>query len=146
MDQQQYSMQAWGLGTSFGPRVILAEVDFALPVTGVTALLGPAGTGKSTMLRTLAGLNDSNPRFRRWGKVQIGGQPLTQNNRPQLVQQHARLMRANTLDALIEMARQREQRSPLQWREWVIEQLQKYGFAELIHMLDKPTMELSSAP
>ena len=141
---QQYSMQAWGLGASFGPRVILAEVDFALPVTGVTALLGPAGTGKSTLLRTLAGLNDVNPRFRSWGKAQYQGQPLSQENRPQLVQQHARLMRANTLDALIEIARQREQRTPLQWREWVTEQLQKYGFAELIHVLDKPTMELGS--
>lgn len=141
---QQHSLQAWGLGASYGPRVILAEVDFALPVTGVTALLGPAGTGKSTLLRTLAGLNDINPRFRSWGRVQCADQPLNSDNRPKLVQQHARLMRANTLDALIEMARQREQRAPLQWREWVTEQLQKYGFAELIHVLDKPTMELSS--
>ena len=141
---QQYSMQAWGLGASFGPRVILAEVDFALPLTGVTALLGPAGTGKSTLLRTLAGLNDVNPRFRSWGQVKYAGLPLNAENRPRLVQQHARLMRANALDALIEMARQREQRTPLQWREWVTEQLQKYGFAELIHVLDKPTMELSS--
>ena len=141
---QQYSMQAWGLGASFGPRVILAEVDFALPLTGVTALLGPAGTGKSTLLRTLAGLNDVNPRFRSWGQVKYASQPLSAENRPRLVQQHARLMRANALDALIEMARQREQRTPLQWREWVTEQLQKYGFAELIHVLDKPTMELSS--
>ena len=137
-------MQAWGLGASFGPRVILAEVDFALPLTGVTALLGPAGTGKSTLLRTLAGLNDVNPRFRSWGQVKYASQPLSAENRPRLVQQHARLMRANALDALIEMARQREQRTPLQWREWVTEQLQKYGFAELIHVLDKPTMELSS--
>ena len=141
---QQHSLQAWGLGASYGPRVILAEVDFALPASGVTALLGPAGTGKSTLLRTLAGLNDVNPRFRRWGQVQCKGQPLGTANQPRLVQQHARLMRANTLDALIEMARQGEQKTPLQWRQWVTEQLQQYGFAELAQVLDSPTMELST--
>jgi atypical dual specificity phosphatase len=141
---QQHSLQASGLGASYGPRVILAEVDFVLPAAGITALLGPAGTGKSTLLRTLAGLNDANPRFRSWGQVLSGGQPLSSNNRPRLVQQHARLMRANTMDALIEMARQVEQRSPLQWRQWVTEQLQNYGFAELAQELDSPTMKLSS--
>ena len=141
---QQYSLQASGLGASYGPRVILAEVDFALPVTGVTALLGPAGTGKSTLLRTLAGLNDVNPRFRSWGQVLCAGKSLSNLNQPRLVQQHARLMRANTLDALIEMARQREQRSPLEWRQWVTEQLQSYGFAEIAQVLDSPTMQLSS--
>lgn len=102
-----------GPEASYGPRgSLLAEVDFALPASGVTALLGPAGMSKSTLLRTLAGLNDVNPRFRRWGQVQCKGQPLGTANQPRLVQQHARLMRANTLDALIEMARQGEQNSP----------------------------------
>ena len=92
---QQYSLQASGLGASYGPRVILAEVDFALPVTGVTALLGPAGTGKSTLLRTLAGLNDVNPRFRSWGQVDYAGKQVQSSppnaaieaDLPRLVQQ-----------------------------------------------------------
>lgn len=149
--EQQHSLQVQGLGASYGPRVILAEVDFALPVHGVTALLGPAGTGKSTLLRTLAGLNTANPRFRCWGQVSYAQQPLNMpltadgaQALPRLVQQHARLMRANTLDALIEMARQTEQRSPLEWRNWVTEQLQNYGFAELAQALDNPTMMLST--
>ena len=149
--EQQHSLQVQGLGASYGPRVILAEVDFGLPAHGVTALLGPAGTGKSTLLRTLAGLNAPNPRFRCWGQVSYAQQPLNMpltadgaQALPRLVQQHARLMRANTLDALIEMARQTEQRSPLEWRNWVTAQLQNYGFAELAQALDNPTMLLSS--
>ncbi len=149
--EQQYSLQVQGLGASYGPRVILAEVDFGLPAHGVTALLGPAGTGKSTLLRTLAGLNTANPRFRSWGQVSYAQQPLNMplmadgaQALPRLVQQHARLMRANTLDALIEMARHTEQRSPLEWRNWVTAQLQNYGFAELAQALDNPTMLLSS--
>ncbi|MPS94196.1 ATP-binding cassette domain-containing protein [Comamonas sp.] len=148
---QQHSLQLQGLGASFGPRVVLAEVDFTLPQSGVTALLGPAGTGKSTLLRTLAGLNASNPRFRSWGQVVYADQPLRMpwsadgvQALPRLVQQHARLMRANTLDALIENARQCESRAPLQWRHWVTEQLQHYGLAELAQVLDKPTMLLSA--
>ncbi|NIF83513.1 ATP-binding cassette domain-containing protein [Comamonas sp. Tr-654] len=148
---QQHSLQVQGLGASFGPRVVLAEVDFTLPQSGVTALLGPAGTGKSTLLRTLAGLNGGNPRFRSWGLVVYADQPLHmplsadgEQALPRLVQQHARLMRANTLDALIEKARQSESRAPLQWRHWVSEQLQHYGLAELAQVLDKPTMLLSA--
>ena len=148
---QQHSLQVQGLGASFGPRVVLAEVDFTLPQSGVTALLGPAGTGKSTLLRTLAGLNASNPRFRSWGQVVYVDQPLDMpwsangvQALPSLVQQHARLMRANTQDALIEKARQRDPRAPLEWRHWVSEQLQHYGLAELAQMLDKPTMLLSA--
>ena len=140
-----------GLGASYGPRVVLAEVDFTLPQSGVTALLGPAGTGKSTLLRTLAGLNAVNPRFRSWGQVVYAAQPLHMplsadgvQALPRLVQQHARLMRANTLDALIEKARRTEHRAPLEWRRWVTEQLQHYGFAELAQALDKSTMLLSA--
>lgn len=149
--EQQNSLQVQGLGASYGPRVVLAEVDFVLPAKGVTALLGPAGTGKSTLLRTLAGLNAANPRFRTWGQVTYAGQPLdmplsaeSPQALPRLVQQHARLMRANTLDALIEMGRQTESRSPLEWRQWVTEQLQQFGFAELAQVLDSPTMLLST--
>lgn len=148
---QQHSLQVQGLGASYGPRVVLAEVDFTLPQSGVTALLGPAGTGKSTLLRTLAGLNAVNPRFRSWGQVVYCAHPLRMplsadgvQALPRLVQQHARLMRANTLDALIEKARQSESRAPLQWRTWVTEQLQHYGFAELAQVLDKSTMLLSA--
>ena len=149
--EQQNSLQVQGLGASYGPRVVLAEVDFVLPAKGVTALLGPAGTGKSTLLRTLAGLNEANLRFRTWGQVTYVGQlldmPLSAESPqalPRLVQQHARLMRANTLDALIEMGRQTESRSPLEWRQWVTEQLQQFGFAELAQVLDSPTMLLST--
>ena len=93
-----------GFGVAFGQRVILAELDFSLPPQGVTALLGPVGSGKSTLLRTLAGLNDAHPRFQHWGQVLYQGQPLGAAPRPRLVQQHARLMMASTLDALAEQA------------------------------------------
>jgi len=36
------------------------DVDFSVPLKGITALFGPSGCGKTTLLRTLAGLEKAN--------------------------------------------------------------------------------------
>ena len=132
-----------GFGVAFGQRVILAELDFSLPPQGVTALLGPVGSGKSTLLRTLAGLNDTHPRFQHWGQVLYQGQPLGAAPRPRLVQQHARLMMASTLDALAEHVRTRLGLAPGELRAWCAAYVERMGFPELTPLLGQPTMELS---
>lgn len=142
---QDYSLQVAGLGASFGARVILAEVDFALPARGVTVLLGPSGSGKSTLLRTLADLNAANPRFRRWGSTRYAGQPWSSGMQaPRLVQQQARLMMASTFDAIVELARPRLKLVPHELRDWCRAQVQAFGFPELGLMLDQPALELSA--
>ncbi|WP_234642247.1 ATP-binding cassette domain-containing protein [Delftia tsuruhatensis] len=141
--KQDYSLQVTGLGASFGARVILAEVDFVLPARGITALLGPVGCGKSTLLRTLADLNAANPRFRRWGGMRYAGQPWHGGMpAPRLVQQQARLMRATTFDAIVELARPRLKMVPHELRDWCRQQVQAFGLPELGLMLDQPAMEL----
>lgn len=45
-----------GVTVTFGEKTVLDRLDFALPETGVTVLLGPSGRGKTTLLRVLAGL------------------------------------------------------------------------------------------
>lgn len=132
------------LGASFGPRVVLSQVDFQLAPTGITAMLGPAGTGKSTLLRTLAGLNQSNPRFRTWGQIQVvpvaGEKGRTEIR---LVQQHVKLMRASTLDAMSDVLRRQTAFSPAALREHCAHQLQEHGFADLGQCLDLPVISLS---
>ena len=141
---QDYSLQVAGLGASFGARVILAEVDFALPARGVTVLLGPSGSGKSTLLRTLADLNAANPRFRRWGSTRYAGQPWSSGMQaPRLVQQQARLMMASTFDAIVELARPRLKLVPHELRDWCRTQVQAFGFPELALMFDQPALQLS---
>ena len=141
---QDYSLQVAGLGASFGARVILAEVDFALPARGVTVLLGPSGSGKSTLLRTLADLNAANPRFRRWGSARYAGQPWRSGlQAPRLVQQQARLMMASTFDAIVELARPRLKLVPHELRDWCRAQVQAFGFPELALMFDQPALQLS---
>ncbi|WP_315531813.1 ATP-binding cassette domain-containing protein [Delftia acidovorans] len=141
---QDYSLQVAGLGASFGARVILAEVDFALPARGVTVLLGPSGSGKSTLLRTLADLNAANPRFRCWGSTRYAGQPWRSGMQaPRLVQQQARLMMASTFDAIVELARSRLKLVPHELRDWCRAQVQAFGFPELALMFDQPALQLS---
>ncbi|MFP4611402.1 MAG: ATP-binding cassette domain-containing protein, partial [Thiohalophilus sp.] len=56
-------------GVAFGDSVILRSVDLTVPERGVFALLGPAGTGKSTLLRTICGINQAVSNLRTWGEV-----------------------------------------------------------------------------
>ncbi|MEV6222051.1 ATP-binding cassette domain-containing protein [Nocardia fluminea] len=45
-----------GAGKQFGPVSAVHEIDFAVPAGSVAALVGPAGAGKSTVLRMVLGL------------------------------------------------------------------------------------------
>lgn len=45
-----------GLTHAYGSRVIVSEITFNVAPGGLTALIGPTGCGKSTILRVLAGL------------------------------------------------------------------------------------------
>lgn len=137
------SLKVEGLGAAFGDKVVLAELDFTLPPSTVTALLGPVGSGKSTLLRTLAGLNDTNTRFRQWGLASYLGQPVAGLNRPRLVQQHARLMMASTFDALVEHVRPQLGLSGRSLRDWCTAYVQAMDFPELAGLLDISTIELS---
>lgn len=49
-------LRADGLGFSANGRVLLAGVSFTLPAGGITAVVGPNGTGKSLLLRLCHGL------------------------------------------------------------------------------------------
>lgn len=59
-----------GLEAWIGSQQILHGVDFEVPATGVTALLGRNGVGKTTTLRAVLGL------VRRAGQVELAGEPV----------------------------------------------------------------------
>jgi sulfate transport system ATP-binding protein len=62
------SIEIEGVGKKFGGFVALSDINLNIPTGELTALLGPSGGGKSTLLRIIAGLETSDT-----GTVQIEG-------------------------------------------------------------------------
>ena len=65
-----------GLHVSFGSREVLHGVDATFEGNLITALIGPTGCGKTTLLRTLNRLNDLVPGFQVRGRVEVDGQDI----------------------------------------------------------------------
>jgi len=60
------SIEITGVGKRFGDFVALEDVSLSIPTGQLTALLGPSGGGKSTLLRIIAGLEQADD-----GRVEI---------------------------------------------------------------------------
>lgn len=132
-------------GVAFGDRVILSAVDLALPARGVTVLLGPAGTGKSTLLRTLAGFNAANPSHRSWGEALYSGRALGSGDMPALLMQSARLMMSSVRENIIGGMPGRDSLSRADQNELCGHLLHEAGLPELAQRLDEPAVQLSLA-
>ncbi|MBM0123577.1 ABC transporter ATP-binding protein [Pimelobacter simplex] len=65
------ALSAHGLTCAIGRRTVLSDVDLEVRPGEVLGLIGANGTGKSTLLRTLAGV-----RAPAAGEVRVGAQPL----------------------------------------------------------------------
>ncbi len=66
------SIEVRQVGKLFGDFVALDDITVSLPTGQLTALLGPSGGGKSTLLRIIAGLEDADT-----GSVAIEGRDAT---------------------------------------------------------------------
>jgi ABC-type polar amino acid transport system ATPase subunit len=64
-------MTATGVRKSFGSRTILDGVDLVVPPRSTHVIIGPSGGGKSTLLRSLAGLETIDE-----GEIRIGTEVL----------------------------------------------------------------------
>jgi sulfate transport system ATP-binding protein len=67
------SIAVEGVTKRFGDYVALQDVTFEVPTGGLTALLGPSGGGKSTLLRLIAGLEQPDE-----GTIRISGEEATE--------------------------------------------------------------------
>lgn len=132
-------------GVAFGEKTVLASINLDLPDRETTVLLGPSGTGKSTLLRTLAGFNDPNPSLRTWGNAVYLGAALTTDERPVLSAQNARLMMASILENIIHGLPERRNLTPIQQRQLAKRLLQSAGLGELVDRIDEPVIHLTLA-
>ncbi|WOQ15681.1 sulfate ABC transporter ATP-binding protein [Raineyella sp. W15-4] len=66
------SIEIRGVSKNFGDFSALSDIDLTIPTGDLTALLGPSGGGKSTLLRIIAGLEHADT-----GSVAIAGVDAT---------------------------------------------------------------------
>jgi atypical dual specificity phosphatase len=122
--------------------VVLASVDLTLSGTGVDVLMGPVKAGKSTLMRSLAGLNNSAALFRSWGTATLQGNPLMAGCQPVLVQQHATLLNATVGDAVMLYARQMHERTSGTLKDAALQALLSHGLAGFVPDLSASVLSL----
>lgn len=132
-------------GIAFGTRVILADVSFSIQSDkGVIVVMGPGGTGKSTLMRSLAGINKRSSNAHEWGQILYKDQPIDQQNVPQLVQQNAKAMGLPVIESFAEKIRQSSEKSlsPAEMRAFIISELERLEIPSMIQYLDQPMIQL----
>lgn len=103
--------------------------------------MGPVKAGKSTLFRTLAGSYDGHALHKSWGELSIHGQAMTAENRPALVQQHAKILDQPLLQALLHPIRGTAQRSTAEWHALGLEWMSRHGLTDYIALADRPLLQ-----
>lgn len=129
-------------GVAFGDRIILRTVDLQIPDKGIVTLLGPSGTGKSTLLRTICGINNAVSALRTWGSVTYLGEPLGEGEYPLLVAQKTKLMMATVLENIINELPEKQNLNKLQQRDLAQRLLTQAGLEFLNELIDSPVIDL----
>ncbi|WP_166668862.1 phosphatase domain-containing putative toxin [Thiohalophilus thiocyanatoxydans] len=129
-------------GVAFGDNVILRSVDLSVPERGVFALLGPGGTGKSTLLRTICGINQAVSNLRTWGEVTYRGDPLGEAEYPVLVSQNMRLITSTVQENILNELPEKHELSKAQKQDLAIRLLKQSGLDELADCLDQRVVQL----
>jgi len=130
-------------GAAFGEKIVLNNLNLNIADKRITTLLGPGGTGKSTLLRAITGLNNNNPSFRTWGKVKFCGDDLNKSNYPSIVTQSARLIVKNVLENIIHNLPERNNLTQLQQKDLAIRLLES---SDLSCLKDKLNENIVSLP
>ena len=132
-------------GVAIGERVILSSVDLDVNTPGVTVLVGPSGTGKSTLLRTLSGINTAIPSLRMWGDARYAGQEIGKIEYPSLVAQNTKLMLSSVMENLVSELPERNNLTIIQQKDIVKRMLHSANLGDLCDNLDKNVVDLPLA-
>lgn len=130
------------LRVMFGTRVILRDVNLTASTPGCTVLLGPSGTGKSTLLRVLAGFIQPSPTTQISGQIVYAGQSYPLTTLPAMVMQKAPLLMVSVLDNLVSELPQRSNLTRSEQVQKIKALLTYTGQIELLTKLSTPAIDL----
>lgn len=131
-----------GYGAGFGERVVLAEIDLDLAPTGLNALMGPSGVGKSTLLRAICGIAQQSASFRCWGEMRYLGLIAGEAGWPSLVMQDAKLFVSTVYENLLSTLPDRSRLTRPEQLRRVIAHLERMNCQWLAGFFDTPVVEL----
>ncbi len=141
------------LSAGYGSCVVLKDMNFSAPDRGLMVLMGPSGTGKSTLLRSIARWNDAQPAFWARGQILLNGENLlhakplerVHHQIPMLVQK-ARLYTASVLENAIVGTVDHIPSSKAELEQLAYQVFQPLGlWEEFQPLLPVPVLDLSMA-
>jgi phosphate transport system ATP-binding protein len=74
--QEEAVLEARGLTVTYGSKVAIEGINFQVPRNKVIALIGPSGTGKSTLIRCFNRMNELIPGAKVHGNVLFSGSDI----------------------------------------------------------------------
>lgn len=123
---------------------ILRSINLQVPNQGVMAILGPSGTGKSTLLRTLAGINENNSDIKISGHIYYKGQAIfNQIEKPALVTQKLEHMSNTVKEYILSNLKNRSSIMLCDQKNVIKSICDKYHQNWVINYLDKVIIHLS---
>lgn len=130
-------------GVAFGDKIVLNQLNLILPNRGVHFLLGPTSSGKTTLLRTLCGFNDTNPRLRTWGEAHYSGHLVSRNNKPIMSLQSTELFMATVMQNILFNVPGRSDMTIAEQRDLAVSLLESNGLGNFVEELSTPVSKLS---
>jgi atypical dual specificity phosphatase len=133
-----------GYSIAYGERRIVDSIDLDIPARRIVVMMGPAGTGKSTLLQTLCSVRAPDDATHRSGVANFRGEPLASGNCPVLVAQHLRLNhRSNVLDYLADGLPNRSELTREEQRRRFTLALRRSGLTHLADAFDRRLEDLT---
>ena len=77
MDETDYAIAIRGLTVRYGRKEVLRDVSLSIPAHGIFAIIGPANSGKTTLLKCINRTIELVPGSSMKGQVFVGGQDIS---------------------------------------------------------------------
>jgi atypical dual specificity phosphatase len=143
LDVDEPLLSLRGFGVAYGDRRILKSVDLDIPARRIVVMMGPAGTGKSTLLRALCSEMAPGASMRTFGEAGFRTRPLATDNRPVLVAQRLPLFLSTVHDYLADGLTNRSELTQAEQRQTLSAALRRARLPHLIKALDLRLADLT---